>query len=44
MNEAVVAGSIAVAALNLLAGLDGALAYYLLDTERQRSRGSSGCC
>ncbi len=38
MNEAVVAGSIAVAALNLLAGLDGALAFYLLDTEGRLAR------
>jgi hypothetical protein len=32
MNEAVVAGSIAVATLNLLPGLTGLLAYYLGDT------------
>jgi hypothetical protein len=31
MNEAVVAGSLTVAALNLLAGLDGLLAYWLAD-------------
>lgn len=38
MTEAVVAGSIAVAALNLLAGLDGLLAVWLVDTAGAAAR------
>jgi hypothetical protein len=38
MNEAVVAGALAVAALNLLAGLDGLLAVWLGDTTGPAAR------
>src|SRR5258708_40327336 len=38
MNEAVVAGALAVAALNLLAGLDGLLAIWLGDTTGHAAR------
>jgi hypothetical protein len=38
MNEAVVAGSVTVAALNLIAGLDGLLAYWLGDADSAPAR------